>query len=57
MSKKYEHLAKEIVENIGGKSNIKNAYHCQTRLRFTLAEEEKADDKIVGNIDGVVTRS
>lgn len=54
MSKKYEHLAKEIVENIGGKSNIKNAYHCQTRLRFTLAEEEKADDKIVGNIDGVV---
>lgn len=54
MSKKYENLAKEIVKKIGGKENVINAYHCQTRLRFTLADEKNVDDNVVGNIDGVV---
>lgn len=54
MSKKYESLAKEVVKELGGKENISNAYHCQTRLRFTLKDEGKADDNKVGNIDGVV---
>ncbi len=53
MSKKYESLAKEIVENIGGKENVSNAFHCQTRLRFTLKDESTIDDKKVESIDGV----
>lgn len=53
MSKKYELLAQEIVKNIGGKQNVKDVYHCQTRLRFKLAEEEKADKAALEAVDGV----
>lgn len=53
MSKKYEALAKEIVVAIGGKENVANAFHCQTRLRFTLKDEKSIDDKKVEAIDGV----
>ena len=53
MSKKYESLAKEIVTAIGGKENVANAFHCQTRLRFTLKDEKSIDDKKVEAIDGV----
>lgn len=54
VSKKYTSLAKEIVESLGGKANINDAYHCQTRLRFKLADENIVDDDQVGSIDGVV---
>ena len=53
MSKKYEKLAKEIVAHIGGKANINDVYHCQTRLRFKLADEEKANDQALEATDGV----
>ena len=43
MSRKYEALAQDIVRNVGGKQNVNDVYHCQTRLRFKLADEEKAD--------------
>lgn len=54
MSKKYESLAVELIKQLGGKGNIEDAYHCQTRLRFKLADESKVDDTVVGNIEGVV---
>ncbi|MDO4649013.1 MAG: beta-glucoside-specific PTS transporter subunit IIABC [Eubacteriales bacterium] len=53
MSKKHESLAKEIVAAIGGKENVTNAFHCQTRLRFTLKDEKSLDDKKAESIDGV----
>ena len=53
MSRKYEKLAGEIVKNVGGKENVNDVYHCQTRLRFKLADEEKADDKALEATDGV----
>lgn len=53
MSKKYESLAQDIIKNIGGKQNVKDVYHCQTRLRFKLAEEEKADKAALEAMDGV----
>lgn len=53
MSRKYEKLAGEIVANVGGKENVKDVYHCQTRLRFKLVDEEKADDKALEAADGV----
>lgn len=52
---KYEHLAKSIVKNIGGKENINGLTHCITRLRFKLKDESKANDEILKNMDGVVT--
>ena len=53
MSRKYEKLAAEIVKNVGGKENINDVYHCQTRLRFKLADEGKADDRRLEETDGV----
>lgn len=53
MSRKYEALANEIIKKVGGKENVNDVYHCQTRLRFKLADEEKADDKSLEETDGV----
>jgi PTS system beta-glucosides-specific IIC component len=53
MSKKYEKLAQDIVEQLGGKDNITDAYHCQTRLRFKLADESKLNKDKLGVLDGV----
>lgn len=53
MSKKYEGLARDIVEKVGGNGNINNVYHCQTRLRFTLSDEGKADKEALEAMDGV----
>lgn len=53
MSKEYESLACKIVEYVGGKDNVNDVYHCQTRLRFKLADEEKADQKKLEDLDGV----
>jgi PTS system beta-glucosides-specific IIC component len=36
MSKKYEKLAQEIVQKIGGNENVDSLHHCQTRLRLFL---------------------
>ena len=40
---KYEKLAKDIIENVGGKGNINSLTHCVTRLRFKLKDESKAN--------------
>lgn len=53
MSKKYEQLAKQIVSLVGGADNINDAYHCQTRLRFQLKDESKADTAALEANDGV----
>lgn len=52
---KYEQLAKDIVENVGGKENVNSVVHCITRLRFKLKDEDKANTKVLENMDGVVT--
>lgn len=53
MSKKYQSLARDIVKELGGKENITEAYHCQTRLRFKLADETKVDVAGLEALDGV----
>lgn len=40
----YAQLASDIVEKVGGKSNVKSLTHCVTRLRFKLADESIASD-------------
>lgn len=54
MSKKYEALGKEIVDLVGGDQNIEALHHCQTRLRFKLSDESKADTKKIEALDGVL---
>lgn len=52
---KYQALAKEIVENVGGKENVSGLVHCITRLRFSLKDESIAKDDVLKKMDGVVT--
>lgn len=52
---KYEQLAKDIIENVGGKENVNSVVHCITRLRFKLKDEGKANTDILKNMEGVVT--
>lgn len=51
---KYEILAKEIIEKVGGRTNIVNLTHCMTRLRFNLNDDSKANVTEVKKIKGVV---
>lgn len=53
MSKKYNALAQEIIKLIGGSDNVKDAYHCQTRLRFHLIDDQKAQKDKINKLDGV----
>lgn len=53
MSKKYEQLAMDIIEKVGGKHNINDVYHCQTRLRFKLADESIAKTSELEAMEGV----
>lgn len=53
MSKKYEQLAKDIVDNVGGISNIESLHHCQTRLRFKLKNNDLANQEAIADLDGI----
>ncbi len=53
MSKQYLSLAREIVDKVGGEANINEVYHCQTRLRFRLDDESKADKDALEAMDDV----
>lgn len=52
---KYEDLAKNIIDAVGGTDNIVSLTHCVTRLRFILKDESKADDNRIKNMKGVIT--
>ncbi|MNO30485.1 PTS system beta-glucoside-specific EIIBCA component [compost metagenome] len=52
---KYEKLAKDIIQGVGGKENVNSLTHCITRLRFKLNDESKANTESLKNMDGVVT--
>lgn len=52
---KYENLAQDILENVGGEENVNSVFNCVTRLRFRLKDEDKANTETLKNMDGVVT--
>ncbi|MCR6108443.1 PTS glucose transporter subunit IIA [Salipaludibacillus agaradhaerens] len=52
---KYEQLAKDIIEKVGGVENVKSVVHCITRLRFKLKDESKAQTDALKNMADVVT--
>lgn len=55
MANKYDALAKIIITNVGGKSNVISLSHCVTRLRFKLKDESKANTEILKSTEGIVT--
>lgn len=52
---KYDQLAKEIIQQVGGESNVKSLVHCATRLRFVLKDKSKANKANMERLDGVIT--
>ena len=53
--KKYEELAKDIINHVGGEGNVISLSHCITRLRFKLKDEAKADTDYLKNHEQIVT--
>ncbi|MGC3994641.1 MAG: beta-glucoside-specific PTS transporter subunit IIABC [Propionicimonas sp.] len=51
----YRTLAGDILEKVGGESNVASLGHCATRLRFTLKDQSKADKAAVEKLPGVIT--
>lgn len=54
MASKYDGLARIIIQNVGGKSNVISVAHCITRLRFKLKDESKANKEVLESTDGVI---
>lgn len=57
---KYQKTIEGILENIGGKENIKTITHCATRLRMSLYDSKKVKQALLEDVDlvkGVFTAS
>ncbi|HEX6887185.1 MAG TPA: beta-glucoside-specific PTS transporter subunit IIABC [Candidatus Nanopelagicales bacterium] len=52
---KYDTLAAEILQAVGGEHNVASVTHCATRLRFQLKDRDKADKAAVEATKGVIT--
>ncbi|WEG73968.1 beta-glucoside-specific PTS transporter subunit IIABC [Vagococcus intermedius] len=50
----YKETATQVVEAIGGKENINNAWHCVTRLRFNLKDKNNIPIDKIKKIPGVM---
>lgn len=48
---KYEKEARQLLELVGGKENIAAVTHCMTRMRFALADMQKADIKAIEEME------
>ncbi|MFJ5978810.1 beta-glucoside-specific PTS transporter subunit IIABC [Pseudarthrobacter oxydans] len=51
----YRSLAGDILQGVGGESNIASATHCATRLRLKLRDDSKADQAAIEKLPGVIT--
>jgi len=51
---KKNELAQDILEGVGGKSNVKDVFHCATRLRFHLKDTTKANTSDLKKLSGVI---
>lgn len=54
MQSKFEKIAEEILERIGGAANISNCTHCMTRLRFTLKDTSLVKVEKIEALQGVL---
>jgi PTS system beta-glucosides-specific IIC component len=51
---KEKETVQKIIEYVGGKENIKKAWHCMTRLRFDLYDDSLIEHENVKELDGVL---
>ena len=48
----YAKIASQLIENVGGKQNIKSVQHCATRLRLQLKNNDRRNEEAVSDIEG-----
>ena len=48
----YQKAARQVLENVGGASNIVSAAHCATRLRLVIADNSLVNKKALENAEG-----
>ena len=51
---KYEQESQAIIEAIGGRENLANAFHCMTRLRLEVKDPAKVDVDALGKVNKVL---
>ncbi|GAS82507.1 beta-glucoside-specific PTS transporter subunit IIABC [Paenibacillus amylolyticus] len=51
---KHQETAQEIIKAVGGTNNINSVYHCVTRLRFDLKNNDKVDNGSLKKLDKVM---
>ncbi|MGC5773125.1 beta-glucoside-specific PTS transporter subunit IIABC [Paenibacillus pabuli] len=51
---KHQETAQEIIKAVGGTNNINSVYHCVTRLRFDLKNNDKVDHNSLKKLDKVM---
>ncbi|WP_409016386.1 beta-glucoside-specific PTS transporter subunit IIABC [Anaerostipes caccae] len=44
----------QVLKYVGGAENVKNVYHCATRLRFTLNHSDQVEKEKLQETDGVI---
>ena len=49
----YAKIASQVIENVGGKQNIRSVQHCATRLRLQLKNNDLRNEEAVSDIEGV----
>lgn len=54
MAKEFQELAESIMSLAGGKENVTSVFHCMTRLRMTVKDIDKVDQKAIGELSGVL---
>lgn len=55
MAKDYSKIAEQLLQEIGGASNVVNITHCATRLRFNLKDHSKVNMETAKKVTGVIT--
>lgn len=53
-NERYEELASNVVDLLGGRDNITNVMHCMTRLRFNVKDTSKVDAGKIGELEGAM---
>lgn len=50
----YQDTARQIISMTGGKENVLSLFHCITRLRFLLKDNDKADRAALEALEGIM---
>ncbi|MBO8463361.1 MAG: PTS transporter subunit EIIC [Firmicutes bacterium] len=46
-------IARQVIQYVGGKENIKSVAHCATRLRFQLKNNDLRNEEAISDLEGV----